>query len=213
MSNFVNTIDLLGDDVVARQLVDGSITEFKDDVITNVKYFPFALQPNLTVVDMPNLIGDLVNINSAFRACSKLSTVNFPLLTAVGQYTFEKCVSLKKVVLPMVEIIGYGGFEGCSFLHTVDLHVVNRVSYKSFDNCTSLKCLILRSRIIATADVASFVTNTPIESGTGYIYVPRALVDSYKVATNWSVYANQFRALEDYTVDGTITGELDESKI
>ena len=27
------------------------------------------------------------------------------------------------------------------------------------------------------------------------------------------VYANQFRALEDYTVDGTRTGALDESKI
>lgn len=45
------------------------------------------------------------------------------------------------------------------------------------------------------------------------IYVPAALIDSYKAATNWSAYANQFRALEDYTVDGTITGELDESKI
>lgn len=50
-------------------------------------------------------------------------------------------------------------------------------------------------------------------SGTGYIYVPRALVDTYKAATNWSTIADQFRALEDYTVDGTITGELDESKI
>lgn len=40
-----------------------------------------------------------------------------------------------------------------------------------------------------------------------------ALVDSYKAATNWSTYATQFRALEDYTVDGTITGELDSTKI
>lgn len=39
------------------------------------------------------------------------------------------------------------------------------------------------------------------------------LVDTYKADTNWSTYAAQFRALEDYTVDGTITGELDESKI
>jgi hypothetical protein len=39
------------------------------------------------------------------------------------------------------------------------------------------------------------------------------LVDEYKAATNWSTYAGRIRALEDYTVDGTITGELDESKI
>ena len=54
---------------------------------------------------------------------------------------------------------------------------------------------------------------TPIASGTGYIYVPSTLVETYKTATNWSTFANQFRALEDYTVDGTTTGELDESKI
>lgn len=54
---------------------------------------------------------------------------------------------------------------------------------------------------------------TPIANGTGYIYVPSALIEQYKVAENWSTYASQFRALEDYTVDGTITGELDETKI
>jgi hypothetical protein len=31
--------------------------------------------------------------------------------------------------------------------------------------------------------------------------------------TNWTTFSAQFRALEDYTVDGTTTGELDESKI
>ena len=40
-----------------------------------------------------------------------------------------------------------------------------------------------------------------------------ALVDSYKAATNWSTYADQIRALEDYTVDGTTTGALDETKV
>ena len=59
----------------------------------------------------------------------------------------------------------------------------------------------------------SALSGTPIESGSGYIYVPAALVDSYKTASNWSTYANQFRALEDYTVDGTTTGALDDSKV
>ena len=73
--------------------------------------------------------------------------------------------------------------------------------------------LILRSETVATLPSTSAFSSTPIASGTGYIYVPRALVDSYKAASNWSTYANQFRALEDYTVDGTTTGALDESKI
>ena len=72
----------------------------------------------------------------------------------------------------------------------------------------------MRSTEICTISKSDVLNNTPTTNNkTGYIYVPRALVDSYKSATNWSTYASQFRALEDYTVDGTIMGELDESKI
>lgn len=40
--------------------------------------------------------------------------------------------------------------------------------------------------------------STPIANGTGYIYVPDALVNDYKKATNWSVYANQIKPLSEY---------------
>ena len=94
----------------------------------------------------------------------------------------------------------------------VNIPNLRAVPSSAFDNCKSLKRLILSSEIMCP--LGEWVFNgTPIESGTGYIYVPRALVDTYKTATNWSTFANQFRALEDYTVDGTVTGEIDESKI
>ena len=80
-------------------------------------------------------------------------------------------------------------------------------------NGTSLTTLILRKTTIINLTNKNALQYTPIANGTGYIYVPKALIEKYKTATNWSTYANQFRAIEDYTVDGTITGELDESKI
>jgi len=75
--------------------------------------------------------------------------------------------------------------------------------------------LILRneSTIVTLSSSEVFDTSDGIGAGIGYIYVPAALIEEYKSATNWSTYATQFRALEDYTVDGTITGELDETKI
>lgn len=49
------------------------------------------------------------------------------------------------------------------------------------------------------------------------VYVARALIESYKTATNWSSWYAQgrvdFKALEDYTVDGTATGKFDYEKI
>ena len=109
-------------------------------------------------------------------------------VTKVGQYAFYKCTALARVDVP----------------------AATKIEANAFNGCTALSVFILRSTSMCTlnADIPG-----PIKDGTGYIYVPRALVDSYKAATNWSTYDTQFRALEDYTVDGTITGELDETKI
>ena len=47
-------------------------------------------------------------------------------------------------------------------------------------------------------DDVSVFSDTPISKGTGYIYVPKALVESYQAHEKWSTYSNQFRAIEDY---------------
>jgi hypothetical protein len=66
-------------------------------------------------------------------------------------------------------------------------------------NCGKLKAVVIRkSDKVATLVVTNALSNTPVASGTGYVYVPRALVDAYKSATNWSTYAAQIRAIEDY---------------
>lgn len=84
----------------------------------------------------------------------------------------------------------------------------------AFRYCAALTALIIeKSDAICTLANINAFDNTPIASGTGCIYVPSALVDTYKANSVWLTFANQFRALEDYTVDGTITGELDASKI
>lgn len=111
-----------------------------------------------------------------------------------------------------VESIRSYVFSGCNKLEIVDIPSVKSIGGGAFNRCTSLLALILRRTTMSTLGSAA-LTGTPIASGTGYIYVPAALVDSYKTATNWSTYADQFRALEDYTVDGTVTGDLDETKI
>ena len=42
------------------------------------------------------------------------------------------------------------------------------------------------------------VPNNLIAKREGYIYVPKALLEDYKTAPNWSYYADSFRAIEDY---------------
>ena len=113
-------------------------------------------------------------------------------VTSIGVYAFYFCQSLTSVHFPAATSIDDEAFYLCRKLTSLILRVTTQV------------CTLLRNNAFS---------NTPIASGTGYIYVPAALIDSYKTATNWTTYANQFRALESYTVDGTTTGELDPTKV
>lgn len=112
-----------------------------------------------------------------------------------------------------VEIIAGYAFIKRSWLVKADFPKAKEIGMEAFKSTSSLKALILRNNSIVTLGYTNALQMSGIAVAVGYIYVPSALVDIYKSATNWSTYATKFRALEDYTVDGTITGELDESKI
>lgn len=112
-----------------------------------------------------------------------------------------------------VSNIGEYAFYSCESLTTVDLPNATSIGAYAFHNCNTLTALLLRSDTMCNLSSTVAFDLTPIKRGTGYIYVPSLLIDTYKAATNWVIYADQFRALEDYTVDGTTTGPLDESKV
>lgn len=207
MADFINTLDALGDDVVMNSIIDRTITEYKDDAVTKIGKYAFYGCTALSVVDVPNVeyVGD-----NAFYNCP-ITSFSFENVTTLGggAFTFGQLVS---VALPKITDLGYDVFRSCTPLTMADMPIVKRI-YNSAFRYTNLTTLLLRADTVVTLNNTGTFGGTPLASGTGYIYVPRALVDSYKTATNWSTYAAQFRALEDYTVDGTTTGELDESKI
>ena len=186
--SFVNTVDLIGDEALTNSIIDKSITEISDNYVT-------------TITTM------------AFFDCRNLVSAIFQSATNIGTSAFSACSKLSAVKFPLVKNIGNSAFESNAELSVVDFPVATSIAMSAFNFCTSLATLILRSETVcALSNTASF-HKSPIASGTGYIYVPRDLVDTYKSATNWSTYAAQFRALENYTVDGTTTGALDETKI
>ena len=251
MDDFINTIDVLGDDAVIDSIIDKTITEFKDDKLTNVNTYAFRNCDKLVTLDLPNVnfagrldltnCSSLVNLSlpkvtsaPAMNGCSSIKSISFPLENSTTTSHFANCTSLESVDLPNITFIGQGAFTNCTSLKRVcfpsvtsglfmaftnsgveyaDFPVLETMDNAAFQNAKQLKSLLLRNNIVVPIKSTNVLNATKIATGTGYIYVPKALVDSYKAATNWSTYATQFRALEDYTVDGTITGELDETKI
>jgi hypothetical protein len=184
------------------------------NAIKEISDYAFYGCGNLKNIDMSNIttIG-----NYAFYKCHGLSLNDFDMsnVTTIGEYAFasnQSRVFSGKLNLPLVSKISNSAFRQ-SGVSVANLPLATTIASYAFYNCANLNALILRSETMCALSNANALNGTPIKSGIGYIYVPAALVDSYKAASNWSTYANQFRALEDYTVDGTITGALDESKI
>jgi hypothetical protein len=129
---------------------------------------------SIVKADLPNSVSSIQS--NAFRATANLLTHRFPkLLTAIQQYTYYQ-----------------GGLT--SFVAEGKIASVGNSSFMN----SKLVTFVLRG-VDAVATLASNAFNgTPISSKNGSIYVPDNLVDSYKSATNWSVYADQIKPLSEY---------------
>lgn len=137
----------------------------------------------------------------AFYGCSGLTQLHIPKMTgSIDPYTFYYCSALTELRLPLTTDVKQYAFNTCKKLKIVELGNISNLGTNCFSNCSNLDTLIIRKTgtSITTLSAAKVFTNTPIANGTGYIYVPAALCDSFKTATNWSVYASQIRAIEDY---------------
>lgn len=146
-----------------------------------------------------------------------LTSYSNPEATKIGTYAFYRYKSLKAISVPKVELVETSGLNEAG-IEDADLSACKTLQYGAMQmtSCakvdmlgggyiadaalrdSKLETLILRSEKTTGLQSKNALANTPIASGTGYIYVPKSLVEQYKVATNWSVYAAQIRAIEDY---------------
>ena len=196
MSEFINTVDVLGDDAVCDGIITKTLTEYLDNTIVSIGEYALynctaLINVNLPIVTSIGLFG--------FYSCSSLKTANLSLVELIDNYAFYNCLSLESIYIPLVANIGKSAFYGCSKISSIDIPSVTSIDAKAFNNCSLLATVILRNETMCKLiDIDTF-TNTPITDGTGYIYVPSALVETYTSDTNWSVYSHQIRAIEDYT--------------
>ena len=181
------------------------------------------------LVNSPQLnTSKATNMQSMFQACISLTSIpQLDTSKATSLYAvFESCKELN--TLPRLNTSQSTNFATtfklCNKLKYIDISYYNISSTSNVNNmcqyCYSLTTFIIRSfgnnyslnsnsfgyccHLLGTVNT----TYNPNGLKDGYIYVPRAMVDTLKSATNWSAYADQIRALEDYTLDGTTNGEL-----
>ena len=173
-----------------------------------------------------------------FSGCYKLKELVCPNLTTISNNSsdgpFSFCYSLNNVDLSKLQSMPYYGLSGLSMgtvvlpscqsisgnmafygnrISTIDLSQKVNFSDQAFSSTRSLVHLVLRSDTFQNINSVDCLSQTPIANGIGWIYVPNDLVDTYKTASNWSVYADQIVSIDEYpkALSGeTITDSWDE---
>lgn len=97
----------------------------------------------------------------------------FSSIASIGNQLFENCTNLRSITMPP-PVSGYK-YE---------------IGWIAFKNCNNLQTLTLPFGQIVELNGQSGLP------GTVQIYVPAAMVEDYKAATNWSNYANNIHAIE-----------------
>lgn len=202
---------------LSKEIIERTIVEISDTGVTEVGAHAFRDCKSLKKASFPNCesigtyaFSGCTNLTEAvypnctdaemytFYGASNLVTVDFPKLSRAKSFLFRKCNAIQTLNLPSAETIDGNALQDMNELAKVDLLCATSIGANAFYSCENLVSLILRSATVATLGNSNAFTRTAVASGSGYIYVPSSLVDSYKSATNWTTYADQFRAIEDY---------------
>lgn len=126
--------------------------------------------------------------------------------TIVDEFTLNdtrlSASNLKRFSAPNLLSIGNFSLYGCRTLNYADLGRISSLNPSLLNGIHTVATVILRNAnsVVALTGVF-FNCNSILKDDYSvycYFYVPKALIEDYKVATNWSNYANRFRAIEDY---------------
>ena len=150
------------------------------------------------------------DFDNTYRGCTNLTSVELPICTSIGDGAFQECSSLKSIDLPVCTTIGSYAFTGCFSLESAILPVCQKLNSATFSSCYSLTKVVLEyaDGIVPLSNAVVFnncyhfkgtknATYNPDGLKDGYVFVPDALVENYKKATNWSTLASQIKPLSD----------------
>lgn len=171
-----------------------TFTEYTNDSITSIGNSAFRVCSNLTSVSFTKSTntGDY-----AFYDCANLVDINFPIATTVSAQCFRGCTSLEEVEFPKATYIGAYAFYQDKALKILRVPNAKEFGISALNGCTGLTALVIEQAEKICTLSSNVFANSSVASGTGFIYVPDDMVDSYKAHTNWSAYASQIKPLSE----------------
>ena len=155
------------------------------------------------------LLGDIVLPDTctsigqySFANCEGIETFRAEgAISTLGTYTFNGAsghiMQLRECHMPNLGTgialnLNWGNAtaaNACQNLEICDIGKAKSIAANTFANCYKLQTLIMRRTSVTTCANVSAFLNTPVRGRSGLtatIYVPAALIDSYKAASVWT---------------------------
>lgn len=199
-----NTVETMLPEEILRKIIDGSFEgTFEDESVTKLpRDRCFSNIPGLTRIKFPNVttVGGKYGLEGT-------------AITQIGYEDLENCTEFRGwlygdkritvAVLPSVTSNPSYSFQLAKITDAVDFTEVKSIANQSWASTTQPPIMILRGDTVVTLG-----TNNCLPGGITTIYVPQALIESYKSATNWSLHHEMFAPIEGsqyehYYADGT----------
>lgn len=138
----------------------------------------------------------------SFGSCDGITSFRADgAITTLGTYTFTGAsghvMQVREIHMPNLGTsialnLNFGSAtaaNACQNLEICDIGKAKSIAANTFANCYKLQTLIMRRTSVTTCANVSAFLNTPVRGRSGLtatIYVPSALIDSYKAASVWS---------------------------
>ena len=183
--------------------------------LTSVGQNAFSGCTSLSISELPPLLTSIGS--NAFSRCSGITSISSTAAISTlagGAFNGNSTnpMALTSVSFPNMVLASNIGFvfgsttaaNACQQLAFCDIGSTTGIAASAFANCYALETLVLRktASVCTLANVSAFL-NTPMrgyDGKTGKVYVPSALIESYKTATNWKTLYNagtvEFLAIE-----------------
>lgn len=218
LNTLVEKVNQINNDTLLNQILSEGIENLYNDKITNLASYALAYTKNITEsIELPNVTeagtyafyysgAKIIKLPKLYRSEANLfwhSLVEELYLnnaTIMGLQSYIDLTQLRKLYAPRIGLmLNAFNTETAKLTH---ICYAWGTSNKNFSSSEKLEMMIItRKSDITPFSNASYIPKKALTYGNCYIYVPSALLENYKTATNISVYADRIRAIENYMTE------------
>lgn len=206
LEELVEAVKALNPENCVNEFLNGDLTSYVNNEVTSIRMGSFVGMPRLEKIRLDNVLNIL---QQSFNGCTRLKHLYLPKVQKIDSGTsgFIKNTQIENLILP--ELINFGDWY-TFYLATLRRLIapkcttIQRSQPFILDTLRLLDCRLnitisqanLEIYICRSTSTIPNLANADFIRNIKEIYVTETIIEQFKTATNWSVYADKIKPIE-----------------